>query len=139
VILLDTCVVSELAKPRPAAPVLRWLEATPEVHLHVSVLTLGEIENGCARLAAGARRRRLEEWLATLSSTFSDRVVGIDAETARLWGRVSAEATQKGRGVGVVDGLIAATALRHGLSVATRNVDDFAPTGVPLVNPFDDD
>lgn len=135
-ILLDTCVVSELARPKPEPAVVRWLDATPEVQLHVSVLTIGEIERGCSQLPAGARRRRLEEWLEGMVGTFSDRIVGVDSETARLWGRITAQAARKGRVVGVVDGLIAASALRHGLSVATRNVDDFAPTGVRLLNPF---
>lgn len=134
--LLDTCVVSEIARPRPDRGVLSWLETTPEDHLHLSVLTLGEIAKGCSLLPIGARRKRLETWLHDLQADFADRLLGIDVDCARTWGRISAEATRRGRTVGVVDGLIAATALRHGLTVVTRNVNDFALTGAPLLNPF---
>lgn len=137
-ILLDTCVLSEVARPRPDAHVLRWFDAAPGTDLYVSVLTLGEIANGCARLADGARRRRLETWLVGLKRDFGSRVLPIDTDIAEPWGRLAAAAQKRGRTLGTVDGLIAATALRHGLAVATRNVGDFATTGVDVINPWTD-
>ncbi len=134
--LVDTCVVSDLARPRPDEGLRRWFEATPEAHLHLCVLRLGEIAKGAARLPPGARRRKLERWLEDLRSGSRDRLLGIDAETADAWGRLSAEAARRGRPVAVGDGLIAATALRHGLMVVTRNVTDFEATGVSVLYPY---
>jgi len=134
--LLDTCVVSDIAKPRPPAALLRWFEETEEAQMHLSVLTLGEIARGCARLPPGRKRTRLTRWLAELRSSFSDRVLGVDSETAETWGRIAGEAERRGRIVAVIDGLIAATAARHGLAVVTRNVSDFEPTRVEVLNPY---
>jgi predicted nucleic acid-binding protein len=134
--LLDTCVVSDLAKARPHEKLRRWFEATPEAHLHLSVLTLGEIAKGLAALPAGRRRNQLAGWLDEVRSSFRDRLLGVDAETAETWGRLAGEAARKGRPVAVIDGLIAATAIHHGLSVVTRNVSDFVETGAAIVDPY---
>jgi toxin FitB len=132
--LLDTCVLSELTRPKPHANVIRWFEAQDAAALFVSVLTIGEIEKGIAALPTGRKKVALSGWLATLRSTYSDRVLSIDAAIAATWGRAAARIERGGGRLAVVDGLIAATAVHHGYTVVTRNVADFANTGVALLD-----
>lgn len=135
--LLDTNVVSEWTKPRPEAGVVRWLDEVDEDRVHLSVLTLGELREGVDRLEPGRRRTQLDRWLTTdLPERFDGRVVGVDTAVAARWGALRAAAARSGRTVPVVDGLIAASAAEHGLTVVTRNVRDFAALGVPLVDPW---
>jgi predicted nucleic acid-binding protein len=128
--------LAELVKPRPHAGVLTWFDAQEAEALHLSALTVGEIEKGVALLQAGRRRTSLRTWLGTLSSTYAARVLPVDAAVASTWGRMCAVAEQSGRHLSVVDGLIAATAIHHGLTVVTRNTKDFAPTGASLIDPW---
>lgn len=135
--LLDTNVISELVRPKPDDKVLRWIGETDESILFLSVLTLGEIRNGVARLRAGRRRGRLESWLQVdLPLRFQDRILPIDAAIADRWGTVSAIAAAKGKPVPVIDGLLAATAFHHNLTLVTRNSSDVSGTGVATVNPW---
>ena len=135
--LLDTSVISELIRPKPDDKVLRWIEETDESLLFLSVLTLGEIRNGVQRLRAGRRRGRLESWLhVDLPSRFQDRVLPIDAAIADRWGRISAIAAAKGKPVPVIDGLLAATAIHHNLTLVTRNSSDVSGTGVATLTPW---
>lgn len=135
--LLDTSVISELIRPKPDDKVLRWIEETDESLLFLSVLTLGEIRNGVQRLRAGRRRGRLESWLQVdLPSRFLDRVLPIDAAIADRWGRISAIAAAKGKPVPVIDGLLAATAIHHNLTLVTRNSSDVSGTGVATLTPW---
>lgn len=136
--LLDTCVVSEFTKPNPDTGLLEWLSATPEFHLYLSAVTLGELQQGISRLPTSARRQRLQTWLDDdLRVRFVGRTLAADADTCLLWGQLRAQAAQRGATLPVLDGLIAATALTHQLVLVTRNVPDFS--GVPtlgLVNPW---
>jgi len=135
--LLDTNVISELTKPQPDGNVLRWIAETDEALLFLSVLTLGEIRNGIERLIPGKRRVRLESWLAVdLPPRFEDRILAIDAGTAQRWGVLSATAARKGRPLPVMDGLLAATALDHDLTLVTRNDSDASGAGVPVLDPW---
>lgn len=135
--LLDTCVLSELNRQGGGAPqVQQAVSEFADEALFVSVVSLGEIAKGVALLDAGARQRDLLTWLNGLESNFADRLLPVDSETARVWGELTARAQQQGRTVHVADGLIAATAVRHGLHVMTRNVSDFEPTGALLINPW---
>ncbi len=135
--LLDTNCISELVRPQPEPSVLNWIEATDEATLYISVLTLGEIRKGVARLAQGRRRTRLETWLEVdLRARFAGRIVPIDAGVAERWGWLAAEVKRKGKGLPVIDGLLAATALRLNLTVVSRNERDFAETQVPVLNPW---
>lgn len=134
--LLDTCALAELRKPAPNPAVVSAVQAIPDAQLHVSVLSLGEIAKGVGLLAAGKKREALAAWLAALENEFSDRLLGIDAETAKLWGELTARARKKGIVIPVTDGLLAATALRHGLHVMTRNERDFKASGARIVNPW---
>ncbi len=130
-ILLDTVVVSELRKARPSSRVLRWASRYREEQFFISVVTLGELERGVAGARDPAFRIELERWLDGLQRLYNDRLLDVTAPVARLWGRWSA---QLGRAD--VDLMIAATAEIHGMTVATRNVRHFAPTGVAVVDPF---
>jgi predicted nucleic acid-binding protein len=132
--LLDTCLLSELTRPKPHPNVIRWFEAQDSAALFVSVLTIGEIEKGIAALSTGRKKVALSGWLATLRSTYGDRLLPIDAAIAAIWGRTAARVDRDGGTLAVVDGLIAATALHHGYTVVTRNVGDFRKTGVALLN-----
>lgn len=135
--LLDTSVLTEPARPRPDAGVLAWLEARPALELAISVLTLGEIENGVQLLPPGPKRERLEEWLAAeLPRQFTGRILAVDVRVSREWGRLTAEGRRAGRELPAVDGLLLATAAAHGLTFVTRNERDCAGRGVPVLNPW---
>ena len=137
--LLDTCVVSELLSPRGNPNVARSVQRIDDANLFLSVLTIGEITKGLHRLANGRRRTAIEFWLATVQSTYGERMLPVDAAVARMWGELSARARSRGVALPVTDGLIAATALVQGLTVVTRNVKDFADTGVVLIDPWQDE
>ena len=136
--LLDTCVVSEIRRPEGTPEVKAAVRELAEYDAFLSVITLGEIASGVARLEEGRRRRELTSWLDGLERGFAGHILPVDAETARLWGDFDAAARWAGRQVGVSDGLIAATAMQHGLRVMTRNVSHFAPMHVLIVNPWED-
>jgi toxin FitB len=132
--LLDTSVLSETRRRQPAAGVADWIAATPPDRLHVSVLTMGEIEQGIARVRGRGDRDQasaLERWLRDVQAGFEDRVLPVTLAVAAAWGR-----QQHARPLRVIDALIAATAGVHGLTVVTRNVKDFEPAGVEVFNPF---
>ena len=133
--LIDTSVISELTRKQPSQRVVDWLDEVPADRIHVSVLTLGELRKGVAGLPAGAQRDRIGAWLdVDLPAWFEDRVLSIDGDVADVWGRML---TQTGRPVGAVDSLIAATALRHGLRVVTRNTAAFRFLGLAVENPWE--
>ena len=137
--LLDTSVVSELVKKVPHEPVVSWLGDQHEDLLYLSVVTIGELEKGIARLPASARRNRLQTWVRRdLVARFGNRLLPIDVPTATRWGTLTGESEKRGRPLPVIDSLIAATALEHGFSVVTRNVEDFKRCGVVCVNPWDE-
>jgi predicted nucleic acid-binding protein len=132
--LLDTNVLSETRKRQPAAGVADWIAATPRDRLHVSVLTLGEIEQGITKIRGRGDRRQaaaLERWLGDVQAGFEDRVLPVTIPVATAWGR-----QQYAQPVPVIDALIAATARVHSLTVVTRNVKDFELAGVQVLNPF---
>jgi len=111
-----------------------WFNAQPEDDFALSVITLGEISAGIAQLALRDREqaRHLERWLRQTKQTFADRLLPVTTEVADCWGRLS-----PGQPLPTADGLIAATALIHDLTVVTRNVADFNRSGVAMLNPFD--
>jgi len=132
--LLDTNVVSELARPKPNPAVVDWFAHKPAESLYLSVLTLGEIRKGIAKLPDGPRKRNLSDWLAhDLPSWFSNRILTIDAGVAECWGNLQAQAS---RPLPAIDSLLAATAIQHSLCLVTRNVRDFAHPGLTVFNPW---
>jgi toxin FitB len=136
--LLDTNCISELVRPKPEPRVLEWMEAADETMLYLSVLTMGEIRKGLAGLAQGKRRTLLETWLEVeLQARFSGRIVPIDAAIANRWGQLAADAKRVGKPLSIIDGLLAATALHHNLTVVSRNTGDFANTHVQVLNPWE--
>jgi len=136
--LLDTNVVSEYSRDTmPDIRVREWMDAQDEDALYLSVLTFGEIRKGTALLPLGRKRTQLEQWVeADLRARFATRLLPITAEIAELWGEMAAEAQLKGMALAIIDGLIAATAKHHDLTIVTRNQRDFRMWGIPLTNPW---
>ena len=132
--LVDANILSEPTKHAPAAAVVAWLRAN-ERDLAVNPIILGELEYGILLLPQGRRRARLEQWFAQGLERL--RILDFGAATAFAWARLLARLKKRGLAMPIKDSLIAATALEHGLAVATRNVTDFRAAGVPLVNPFE--
>lgn len=135
-VLLDTCVLSEIRHPQGEPRVRAAIGDFANDELFLSVLTLGELAKGIAQLETGRRKRDLESWLSELQANFRKQILLVDSETALIWGEVTAAARANGRTIPAVDGLIAATAIRHDMTLMTRNVEDFAPTGARIVNPW---
>jgi predicted nucleic acid-binding protein len=134
--LLDTCVVSEPTKPRPAPAVVAWLRSADPESLYLSVLTLGEIEKGIERLPANARRRALRHWLEQVRAQTEDRIVAVDDAIATEWGRLLARAEKRGETLPAIDALIGASAIVRGLTVVTRNASDIGRAGAAILDPW---
>jgi predicted nucleic acid-binding protein len=131
--LLDTNVISELARPKPDSYISAWFASVPDETLHLSVLTLGEIRKGVERLPASRKRERLRLWLEhDLAEWFAERLLPIDTGIADRWGCLLAETA---RPLPAIDSLLAATALHHGLRFVTRNAHDFAFPGLEVIDP----
>ncbi len=134
--LLDTCVLSEIRRPHGNARVKEAVAGLDDADLFLSVLTVGEVAKGIVLLRAGKKKRALTVWLGVLETKFGDRILAIDTETARVWGELTARAQAAGKVIPAVDGLVAATALRHGLRVMTRNTKQFEATGALILDPW---
>jgi predicted nucleic acid-binding protein len=138
--LLDTNVVSELIRSRPDARVANWVYGNDEQLLYLSVVSVGELRRGLVLLAAGNRRTQLEHWLENqLLPRFRGRVLPITQSIADRWGALDGECQLRGTPLNTPDGLIAATALEHDLTIVTRNVKDFDRLQVDLFNPWEAD
>jgi predicted nucleic acid-binding protein len=137
--LLDTNVLSEIRTAKPDARVVAWLRQRSVLDVAISVMSVGEIQHGVSLLPASARRSAIDRWLtADLPTQFSGRILPIDMDVAREWGRLSADGLRRGRKLAVVDGLLLATAAVHGLTLATRNTQHCAGRGVDVVDPWVD-
>ena len=137
--LLDTCLISELVKEKPNAGVVDWIEQQDEAKLFLSVLTIGELQKGIAKLPSGKKKSQLLDWLDDdLQTRFNGRILDIDYAIAALWGTIQGEARQRGRSMPVIDSLLAATALANQLAIVTCNGVDMIESGVELVNPWED-
>ncbi len=130
--LLDTNVVSELRKPKPHGAVLQWIQDVPNADLHISAVTIGEIQAGIelTREQDGAKAAELEQWLELVAGSFN--VVPMDAPAFRTWARLMHGTSD----TLYEDAMIAATAKLHKFTVVTRNVRDFKGFGVSVLNPF---
>lgn len=134
--LLDTCLLSELTKPSPNAGVVTWLRSVSSENLLLSAITIGEIKKGLAKMPDSRRKQDLSTWLQTLLADYSGRILPIDLTVAENWGILQGRAEVAGTPMASLDGLIAATAYTHNLTVVTRNERDFAPAHIPLYNPW---
>jgi predicted nucleic acid-binding protein len=130
--LLDTNVVSELRKPKPHGAVLAWFETIEDTQLHLSAVTIGEIQVGIelTREQDEAKALEIEAWLMAVAASYN--VLPMDAPSFRAW----AQLMHRKSDTVYEDAMIAATAKVHGLTVVTRNIADFNSFGVPLLNPF---
>lgn len=131
--LVDANVLSEPTKPTPSPAVVEWLRIH-EGDLFVDPIVMGELFIGIQALPAGRRRARLEEWYEALAGTIE--CLAWDMTVSRRWARLVVDLNRKGQPLPLLDGMIAATALAHGLTVATRNTSDFEKAGVKVVDPF---
>jgi predicted nucleic acid-binding protein len=135
--LVDTNCISEATKAQPNAGVARWLHQTDDSLLHLSVLTLGEIRKGIVAMAPGRRRTTIEIWLEVeLRARFHRQLLPVTEAVADRWGTLTTQARLRGAHFPVIDGLLAATALEHNLTVATRNTKDFEAANVAVFNPW---
>jgi toxin FitB len=135
--LLDTNVPSELIRPRPEPKVEAWVAAQGLDTLFISSVSFGELRKGIILRSPGKRREELEAWIETdLSILFSGRVLSVTRSVAERWGVLDAQRQVAGKPLNVPDGMIAATALEHSLTLVTRNVKDFEQLGVSIFNPW---
>jgi predicted nucleic acid-binding protein len=132
--LVDANVLSEPTKPAPQPAVVEWLRQH-EADCAISPVVLGELEYGILLLPAGRRRSRLQQWLA--DGVRRIRTLDFDADAATAWATLLARLTKRGQAMPIKDSLIAATALAHGLTVATRNSAGYRLAGVAILNPFE--
>jgi predicted nucleic acid-binding protein len=132
--LVDANVLCEATRLQPASNVVTWLERH-DAELHISTLTLAEILKGIHLLAPGKKRRQLELWFEELVASFTGRILPVDEAVARTWAEFYARQQQQGRLLSSFDSLLAATAIAHELTLATRNTADF-PKEVSVVNPW---
>ena len=135
--LLDTCVLTELRRTTANPGVVSWLTQIAESRLFLSVITLGEIQKGIARLDESQQKIGLQAWLdEDLEQRFSGRILPMDAEVSKRWGLLQGEAQRGGQPVPVVDSQLAATAIVNDLRMVTRNVRDFERFALQLLNPW---
>jgi predicted nucleic acid-binding protein len=138
-VLLDICALTELRHSRGNEAVKAAVALIPDDDLYLSVLTVGEIAGAIALLPNARKKRGLNEWLIKLKTQFADRILTVDFETAQFWGEIRARVQQSGEILPAINGLVAATALRHGLHLMTRYSTKFTATGVLIVDPWNDD
>lgn len=136
-LLLDTNVLSEITKPHPAETVLNWLHGLDEDRTFISIISIAEIRRGVALMDGGRKRDALDKWLAhDLPQRFENRIIPVEGPVALAWGDLMALAKRSGRGLSSMDGLIAATAIAHDLTLATRNIKDFDGFGIKIIDPW---
>lgn len=135
--LIDTCVLLELVRPKPHRLVVGWVKAQDESRLYLSVITIGEIQKGIAKLPSSPKKKRLAAWLdEELLERFTGRVLGIDLTVARKWGDIQASCERRGKTLPAVDAMIAAIALVFDMTIVTRNAQDMASSGAKIFNPW---
>jgi toxin FitB len=135
--LLDTNVISDGVKPKPDMEVSQWLQTIPSNQIFISVITVGEITRGITKQAGTKRSLELSEWLESdLCPRFAGRILPISEVIMRVWGKIYAQAVAQGNTPPMLDSLLAATAIKHGLILVTRNTKDIAMLPVTTLNPW---
>ena len=136
--LLDTCVLSETTKKSPNFGVVKWLKSCDESNLYISVITFGEIQKGVSKLKDPLRQKQLQSWLdKELIRRFQGQVLELNIDISVQWGICSGESLNRGITIPVIDGLLAATAIHHNLTLVTQNTRDFKSMPVRLHNPWE--
>jgi predicted nucleic acid-binding protein len=134
--LLDTNIISELVKKKPNKSVLKWVDTVDNEKLYISVIALGEIRKGVSGIQNTERQEEISHWLEVeLPAYFEGRILNIDSKVADMWGRFQSK--KKGHTLPAIDGLIAATAYVHNLTLVTRNTKDFIQTAIEKLNPWE--
>lgn len=137
-IILDTNVICELMKPSPMPNVVSWIDNQDATELFISAITIAEISYGITVLPDGNRKRTLEEsFNKTLNDAFKHRILSFDESAAHSYGKIMGHRKLIGRPLSIPDGQIAAIAIMHNFSIATRNIRDFSDCEIEIVNPFD--
>ena len=135
--IIDTCVISELVRPKPYRRVVNWVKAQDESSLYMSAITVGEIQRGVAKLPSSSKKRRLAAWLEkNLLERFKGRILGIDVQVALKWGDIQASSEKRGRMLPAIDALIAASAIAYDMTIVTRNEQDMDASGAAILNPW---
>src|SRR3954464_12913062 len=125
-----------MVKPKPDPGVMKWIAEADELLLYFSVVTFGEIRKGIASSSDVTRRIQIENWLLGVVNRFAGRILPVDLAVADRWGHLAGTCKAKGVTLPVIDGILAATALHHNLTLVTRNVKDVQGTGVETLNPW---
>lgn len=137
-IVLDTNIISELMKKKPSNQVVSWVDQQIVTELFLSTITIAEISYGLNILPKGIQRDRLEDaFNKAINSAFKHRILSFNEQAAHIYGEIMGHRKRKGRPLSILDGQIAAIALAHEATLATRNVRDFTGCGLDLINPFD--
>ncbi len=135
--LLDTCVISEVIKPRPDENFISWMQSKNEDSLYLSVLTFGEIEKGIEKAPDGTKKRNLQLWVEEdLKKRFEGRIIPIDLDVSVQWGAIQGAAELSGNPMPAIDGLIAVSGLVHNCIIVTRNISDMEKSLAELLNPW---
>lgn len=134
--LLDTCAISEYYKKTPNQGLGNLMQNLRDDDLYLSVITLGEIEKGILLVKDLQRQKDLEVWFMQIKTHYQTNILTISHHVVSIWANITAAAQKQGKTLAVADGLIAATAIHHDLSLITRNVKDFAMTPVIIQNPW---
>jgi tRNA(fMet)-specific endonuclease VapC len=136
--LLDTNVISELVTKQPNPRVIQWIDMLDPNSVYLSVVTIGELRKGIEKLPASKRKDTLRGWLNDdLLIRFSGRILVLDIPVMLAWGEMIGQLERAGQPLPALDSLIAALALHHHCTLATRNTDDFRATGIQLINPWE--
>lgn len=137
-VLLDTCVLAALYRKKEGCPVYHAIEPFSADDIFISAISFGRFIKGVAMLKEGSRKRHLQAWVQSIETMYRDRILPINTEIVRIWGEIAANAEQNGSVLPTTTGLVAATALAHGLHLMTKNINDFKPTGVLMLNPWEE-
>ena len=136
--LIDTCCISELTKKQPDLNVKTWFSSYDETEMYVSVITFGELIKGIEKLSPSKEKATLVNWINNdLKQRFRNRILDVSMAEVNKWGEIQAFFETMSTPLPAIDGLIAARALVHDLSVVTRNVSDMIPSGVDIINPWE--
>lgn len=137
--IIDTCVFSELSKPRPHQGVADWFDSCPADLIYISSITLGEIQYGIDLLPEGKKKNDLRLWFEKLIDIYRDYTLPITGRICRRLGEERARLIKKGRKAPVIDCLIACTSIEHDFTLATRNISDFKMYDIKTLNPWEYD